>query len=66
MNSYITYVPVDCDKPDASDIIVQRQGRKTQNRAGSGDSKDCLKKVITTVLVDACYVSKDSNYNPYN
>ena len=50
------------------DIIVQSQGEKTQNRPGSetgGGSKDCLKKVITTVLVDACFTSKDPNYNPY-
>lgn len=68
LRSYISYVPVDCDDSDASDIIVQRQGKKTQSKAGSGTggSKDCLKKVITTVLVDACYVSKDPNFNPYN
>ena len=57
-----------CDYKDVQEhnsISTTRQGIITINNDPLPLSDDCIKRTYSYTYINACFVSKDPNYNPY-
>ena len=64
----VSYDYSDCDYKDVQEqnsISTSRQGIITASNDPLPLSDDCIKRTYSYTYVNACFISKDPNYNPY-